>query len=664
MPTIIDALVVTLGLDDRKYRDGAQRNKADLKSQREESAKTSKEMEANAKRGMEAFSNLRREIVGLFAAFTAGVGLKDFVQQTIQSDAATGRLAKNLDMSVEAVSAWQGVLKRNGGSADDASNGLQKIADVYEQISLYGNMPLAQEFNALKVPMEDLKDSGKTLLDIADAFHKMDPKQAAALGASLGFSPALIALLEKGRGAVAAMLVEQRKLGVITQADAEAAQKLQNSLSGLAQSSATLGRTVLTELEPAIDAISAGMTVFAGWIEKNQPIMVGLLGGLTAAVVALSLPLLAVAGEVIVATAPFIALGLAIGVVVEALIKAVQWFEKYDAARNKHAAGHISPSASVRAGGGPGRREPGSLAPATAPAVAATAASHGTETPSATARRAATTHGLIRDFEGLIGGANGAKRPEAASPTGPVAASPTGQTGASATTPGAAAQAAAMIRGFENFIASPKWDVNHLRIGYGSDTTTDPTTGKVSEVTSSSRVTREQAEADLQRRIKTEFMPKTAAAVGAAWSKMNDATKASLTSLAYNYGSIRHPALKDALAAARSGDNAALATAIRQRGGDNGGINISRRYTEAAAIADGAPAQSAGLQASPGAQGLVAGAAASYAAHNDNRATNVTTRIDNITIQTQATDAAAIAAEIGPAIRQRGYVTQSNTGLG
>ena len=149
-----------------------------------------------------------------------------------------------------------------------------------------------------------------------------------------------------------------------------------------------------------------------------------------------------------------------------------------------------------------------------------------------------------------------------------------------------------LIRSFEGFRESPYWDVNALRTGYGSDTVTMPD-GSVQRVTDTTRVTREDAERDLARRVNTEFMPRAAAAVGAdAFAALSAPQQAALASITYNYGSL--PA--SVAEAARSGDPVATANAIRALGDHNEGVNRDRRNREADIFAggSGAPAASSG----------------------------------------------------------------------
>jgi len=136
----------------------------------------------------------------------------------------------------------------------------------------------------------------------------------------------------------------------------------------------------------------------------------------------------------------------------------------------------------------------------------------------------------------------------------------------------------ALIRSFEGFRETPYWDVNALRTGYGSDTVT-LADGRVVPVTQDTRVTREDADRDLQRRVNQEFMPIAARAVGEdVFSSLPPNQQAALTSIAYNYGELPS-SVADAV---RSGDQASVVNAIRALGSHNEGVNKSRREKEAA----------------------------------------------------------------------------------
>lgn len=160
-----------------------------------------------------------------------------------------------------------------------------------------------------------------------------------------------------------------------------------------------------------------------------------------------------------------------------------------------------------------------------------------------------------------------------------------------------------LLRNKEGFREQPYWDVNAWRVGYGSDTITKAD-GTVVRVTQGMRVTREDAERDLDRRIKTEFLPAVVEAVGKpAFDKLSGAAQSALVSLSYNYGSgAWSGSLADVAEAAKSGDPAKLAAAIEAKSGDNGGVNAGRRKSEAAMVragASGSGVSAASLQLTP-----------------------------------------------------------------
>src|SRR5208337_4663645 len=144
---------------------------------------------------------------------------------------------------------------------------------------------------------------------------------------------------------------------------------------------------------------------------------------------------------------------------------------------------------------------------------------------------------------------------------------------------GPTGSAEALIRHFEGYRSQAYLDSDgRYRVGYGSDTTTDAS-GRVRSVQEGDTTTKEDAERDLARRT-AEFAAKAAEQVGDAWGKISDRARASLTSMAYNYG--RLPS--DVAEAAQSGDEGRIAGAIRAHERDNGGVNSGRRAQEAGNI--------------------------------------------------------------------------------
>lgn len=128
----------------------------------------------------------------------------------------------------------------------------------------------------------------------------------------------------------------------------------------------------------------------------------------------------------------------------------------------------------------------------------------------------------------------------------------------------------------EGFIPKARWDVNAYRVGYGSSTVTNPD-GSTSKVTAKTTTTMEAALVNLEGRIK-EFQDVIKRQIGTdRFGAFSPQQQASLTSVAYNYGSLP----KSLVGPAKSGTQDDITAAIRALGGDNKGINRARRNREA-----------------------------------------------------------------------------------
>ncbi len=151
--------------------------------------------------------------------------------------------------------------------------------------------------------------------------------------------------------------------------------------------------------------------------------------------------------------------------------------------------------------------------------------------------------------------------------------------------PPAGDDAKAVVRHFEPFHPKPITDTDgKLRVGYSSDTVTRPD-GTVVGVTPQTVVTQEDAERDLDRRLRVSQGVLRKQIGDEAWEKLSPAAKASLTSIIYNYGDGGVP--RSVIEAAKTGDATKLANAVRGLAGDNNRINAGRRASEANNIAAG-----------------------------------------------------------------------------
>jgi hypothetical protein len=297
--TLIDSLVVALGLDASGFTKGQKDATTAMKKTSDEATRTAKELEARGKQAAQFFGQIKNQVVGLFAVFTAGKGLSSFVSDVVSADAAVGRVAKNIGMSTDSLSAWQGVAERAGGSAAGITGTLKNMSSQMQQIAIAGT-PGAQVLQSLAMSginiakyFDKATTSSERLLMASDAFKGMDPARAQALGAGMGYDEGTINVLMQGRQAVQALLAQQQKIGVTNEADAKSAQQLQAAWRALGQASTDLGRKILTSLSPYIQMLGKALLKLSEWAATHRPMVEAMFIGLAAAVGAFAIALAA-----------------------------------------------------------------------------------------------------------------------------------------------------------------------------------------------------------------------------------------------------------------------------------------------------------------------------------------------------------------------------------
>lgn len=273
MATVIDSLVVTLGLDPKAFKAGSAQARTDLKATSTEAEKTAKEMQASGKVAAEFFSKIRNEALALLAVFTAGVGIKNFVENTIVGAASLGRLSQNLGMSTERLSAWQRVAEDAGGTAEGMTAQLKESQKTISQFKVGQSSESLQWFFRMGGKTSDLKDGNTYLLArskiISDIF-KVDPGRAQLVASQMGISEDQFNLLKQGPTAVQAQVAAMEKLSAITAEDARQADELRKKWLSVERTFTLVGIKVVEALMPAFDTLIGYIQRMGDWIVSHK----------------------------------------------------------------------------------------------------------------------------------------------------------------------------------------------------------------------------------------------------------------------------------------------------------------------------------------------------------------------------------------------------------
>lgn len=300
MPTIIDSLIVKLGLDNSEFV-------AKSKKTGEATEQLDKKLKQSAKDGSEGFQTLSKSAVQFLAIIGGTVAVKRFIEQTVDTNSQLFRLSQNLKENVDTISAWSNATELAGGSASGLQGTMDMISRSQTELMLTGQSALIPYFSALGLSLADVNGKAKpvstVLLDLADRFSRMDRTTANNMGRMFGIDQGTMNLLLQGRGAVEEVIRKQKEFTVTTKQQAEEAQKLYQAFTALRQNTHAFGQSLLSEAMPYIEKVLSLLQDFGSWIKDNQDFVINFLtilgvslAGLAAATIPINMVILAVTG--------------------------------------------------------------------------------------------------------------------------------------------------------------------------------------------------------------------------------------------------------------------------------------------------------------------------------------------------------------------------------
>lgn len=204
MATVIDSLIVTLGLDNKDFQQGMKDTEKGLSDTRKNTDRVGKQIAASGKDAAEFFGQMQRSAIKFFAVLTAGKGLINFTRDVVSTGANLYRLSQNLDISADTLHRWGRAADLNGGSMEGFLGTLQNLGSQVTEIFMKGDSAITPYLRQLGVSVTDAAGKAKPLTDIladiADAAEKIYPdrQQRYAFLQQMGFDEGTLNLLVKG----------------------------------------------------------------------------------------------------------------------------------------------------------------------------------------------------------------------------------------------------------------------------------------------------------------------------------------------------------------------------------------------------------------------------------------------------------------------------------
>lgn len=204
--TVIDALLVTLGLDTSDFRKGQKDVSDDLKKQREDAKNTAKEMAEQGKKAASFFSSIKTELLALTGVTVTAGGLMSLVKNTTSSLMDLSIQSKALGMTARELDGFGKAAESAGSSFERITAALQGF-QAAKQGSLFGDTssPIFSGMRMLTALTGDTfdvysKDAKSLARSYLESLRKVkDPNIRRQIGAMGGFDDATIQRNQEGR---------------------------------------------------------------------------------------------------------------------------------------------------------------------------------------------------------------------------------------------------------------------------------------------------------------------------------------------------------------------------------------------------------------------------------------------------------------------------------
>lgn len=256
MATLVDALVVKVTLDPAGFSAGK------------------KTVDKGLTETGKNFEKVAMQAAKFLAVFGGASAMKNFVAETIESNAALERLSKNLETTVTNISAWSNAAAQAGGSAQGLQGTFDMLNRAQTELMLTGQSALIPYFSALGISIADFQGKARPvddlLLDLAEKFSKMDRSTANNMGRMMGIDQGTMNLLLRGRAEVEAMISKQKEYNAVTKQQGEESEKLREKITLLEQKFNAIGREITSAAFPALEKVLGVLERFGEWAKNNQ----------------------------------------------------------------------------------------------------------------------------------------------------------------------------------------------------------------------------------------------------------------------------------------------------------------------------------------------------------------------------------------------------------
>lgn len=276
MATIIDALVVTLGLDATGFNKGQKDVKVGLDDTRKQSEQTAKDMEAAGKRAASFFGSIRTELLALVGVTLSVQGFKNFITGMTDNLQQLAVNSQSLDMSAKSLDGWQRAAEAAGSSAEKITGTLSGFQNVLTQIRTGGGQDnplfaaLSSFAGATGANFDYQNDNSEEVMrKIADNWGKLSKDAQRRFGGLFNFDNQTQQALTSGN-----LVTDADRFTKMSRATEDATRKAQEfnrRLTEMKQNFSAASQVLYTALIPYVEKLIPLIEKFGIWITEHGP---------------------------------------------------------------------------------------------------------------------------------------------------------------------------------------------------------------------------------------------------------------------------------------------------------------------------------------------------------------------------------------------------------
>lgn len=276
MPTIIDSLVVTLGLDSSGFKKGQTEVKKGLDDTRKNADQTAKDMEAAGKRAASFFGSIRTELLALVGVTLSAQGIKTFITNMTSDLMRLGIESRALDISAKSLDGWERAAAAAGSTAERMAGTLGNFQKTLTNIRTGGGQDdplfgaLASFAGATGANFDYQNDNAEKIMrKIASNWGKLSKDAQRRFGGMFGFDNATQQGLANG-----SLVQDADRFAKISRATDEATRKaleFNRRLQEMKQNFSAASQVLYEALIPYIEKLIPLIEKFGIWISTHGP---------------------------------------------------------------------------------------------------------------------------------------------------------------------------------------------------------------------------------------------------------------------------------------------------------------------------------------------------------------------------------------------------------